>query len=874
MDAEPALPSPPPPPATLEAPPPSRGVLVGLGLVLVVLVYVAGAPSLDAPWILGDEFIFIVDNPDVNPAADPDHENAPLARRLAHVFSTVQEDLYQPLPIATYALDWEPTGGSPLSFRRTDVLIHALNALLLWLVLRVLLSRLRSARPAVTAVLAWMLALLWALHPMLITAYAGDMGRTHLMSATFALLSLGLYLSWMSRGRTVVLGGALVALLLAMLCKPIPGCVLLVIVLEAAHTGWRRTARSPRVWIVAGVCAVFAVTTYWTSSQSGLIGDASKGLFGDPVARSALAVWIYFRNLLAPLWLSFWYLPDPRTGWGYPLVWLGLGLAAASAVHAVRAWRRPDTRFVTVGWAWCWALLLPVVGLIGARESAAVDRYFYQPLMGIAAVVGVLAVRTLGARRAETLLRITVPIGAVLALAMLAWDLPHCRIARSPIRRATRLIQLNPGDPRALEALAVAYDFARTHPLPADEAADLRRGTSQFAHFAALARDTLTQAAHTADLARFFPGPEDLGPFRRRLSYRFLLLGDARQSLAQAEEARKLLPDEFVTWKRLAHAYQALGRLDEARAAYERCEQLLPSDPPELRAAYYTDCATLLMYDFDRDAEACPKFAAAVATGKPPLEAKLGLAVCEIRYGQGAEGFRLLVDVLEAIRRHGATPLTQLRAGLALGEYRLRSHHWDEAFAVYEALIQDNPTDYTALRGLQETCLQSGRLRDAVLAWQDAAVRAPDRREFNSFLVWTLALADNPSAAPAAEEFLAKDPDNPLACFALMLTEARAGRLDEAVSWVRRARAGTPIPKAREFERAAAAIQVLTARKDLPPEATLLQAAIYLVGDFPAPDRARAREIVRDLLAESPPSRWQRLAEQLQSELSDLEPAP
>ena len=175
------------------------------------------------------------------------------------------------------------------------------------------------------------------------------------------------------------------------------------------------------------------------------------------------------------------------------------------------------------------------------------------------------------------------------------------------------------------------------------------------------------------------------------------------------------------------------------------------------------------------------------------------------------------MDVLEAIRRQGATPQTQLRAGLALGEYRLRSHHWDEAFGVYDALIRDNPTDYTALRGLQETCLQTGRLRDAVLAWQDAAVRAPDRREFNSFLVWSLALADHPSAAPAAEELLAKDPDNPLACFALMLTEAKAGRFDEAVSWIRRAPAGTPIPKAREFERAAAAIQVLTPRRTFRP---------------------------------------------------------
>jgi len=48
---------------------PQRGRLVLLGLVLVAAVIVAGSPQLDAPWILGDEFVFIVDNPDVNPAS-------------------------------------------------------------------------------------------------------------------------------------------------------------------------------------------------------------------------------------------------------------------------------------------------------------------------------------------------------------------------------------------------------------------------------------------------------------------------------------------------------------------------------------------------------------------------------------------------------------------------------------------------------------------------------------------------------------------------------------------------------------------------------------------------------------------------------------
>ena len=44
-------------------------------------------------------------------------------------------------------------------------------------------------------------------------------------------------------------------------------------------------------------------------------------------------------------------------------------------------------RGIALGGAGCWATLLPVVGLVGAREAAATDRYLYQPLMGILLVV-------------------------------------------------------------------------------------------------------------------------------------------------------------------------------------------------------------------------------------------------------------------------------------------------------------------------------------------------------------------------------------------------------------------------------------------------------------------------------------------------------
>jgi tetratricopeptide (TPR) repeat protein len=839
-----------------------RRLILLLGGVLVAATLIAGAPDLGAPWLMGDEFVFIVNDPDVNPAADAEHRDRSLAARLASIGSRVHDDLHQPLPLLSYAVQWDLTRGNPLGFRLVDVLLHAANALLLWWVLARLLARSSWSQLAPVSTVAWALALLWALHPALVMTWAADMGRTHLLSAFFGLVALGFYVRALSRAQTRWFVGAVAALVLAMLAKPIPGFVLVAFVLEGLCRGWRRTLISPRVYIVGVICAAFAGLTMWTSAQSGLAEDASKGLFGDPVARSALAVWIYFRDLVAPAWLAVWHLPDPRTGWNHPLVWVGLMLGLASAGHAIWSWRRAHTRLITLGWVWTWATLLPVIGLIGAREAAAADRYLYQPLMGLLLVLGVVLFRGLAASS----VRAIVPVAGVIALGMLLVDLPQCAVARSTIQRARTAVQLNSGDPRALEGLAAAYDFAQDHPLPRADQEAVPPGVGQLAHFHKLWLETLTQAADSANLAHYFPGPDDRGPFHWRLSYHFLRAGEPQRSLDQALEAQKLLPDAFMTWKRLAYAYQALGQLTDAACAYDECAKRLPADPLT-RAVYFTDFGSLLIFDLDRDAEACREFAAAVETGRAPLQAKLGLALCQIRYGDGSKGFQLISEVLR-------TDPGNVRAGLVLAEYHLRSHHWEQAAKVYDAILRDDPTHYTALRGFHEVCLQTGHMERAVIAWQDAAQREPARREFRSYLVWALALARMESAAPAANELLRDDPDNPFACLALMLHAIRTGDLPAALVWVQRACTGSPVAKAREFERAAAALRLLLSRNELPSEAVIARSVIVASGDFPSAMRIESRGDLDDYAAKHPDSKWNGAAREVRERLSDVKRVP
>ena len=165
-------------------------IALALAAVIVLAVVSAGMPLMDAPWLLGDEHVFIVNNTDINGRG----RTEPLLERWLGIFTSVHEDLYQPLPILSYAIEWRFSQGDPLVTRRNDVLLHAVNALLVWSVLYALLCRLGGQRGRPLLLVTWALALFWSLHPIHITTYVSDMCRTHLLSAMFALAAMRLHI--------------------------------------------------------------------------------------------------------------------------------------------------------------------------------------------------------------------------------------------------------------------------------------------------------------------------------------------------------------------------------------------------------------------------------------------------------------------------------------------------------------------------------------------------------------------------------------------------------------------------------------------------------------------------------------------------------
>ncbi|MCC6697542.1 MAG: hypothetical protein IT365_18075 [Candidatus Hydrogenedentes bacterium] len=139
----------------------------------------------------------------------------PAAHRVATLPEALAVEPSAPLPMLTIALTWNLFGESPLPFHVVNVLLHVLNAVLLYLLCRRLLP---AGTPEPIPMLA---GLFMALHPLNTESVNYIVGRGPLMVTFFALLTLSLFSGAVRREDGlchVRLGLSMLCMLLAWAC--------------------------------------------------------------------------------------------------------------------------------------------------------------------------------------------------------------------------------------------------------------------------------------------------------------------------------------------------------------------------------------------------------------------------------------------------------------------------------------------------------------------------------------------------------------------------------------------------------------------------------------------------------------------------------
>jgi protein O-mannosyl-transferase len=161
---------------------------------LLLLTAAAFWPGLDGGWLFDDHANIVRDARIHVDSLDVDS--------LREAMGAYGGPLGRPLATASFAVDHAIAGLDPWQFKFTSLLVHLLNAALVFALARRLLPPASGSMVAATAP-AFALALAWAIHPYQVSTVLYVVQRMEMLSATFVLLALLAYL----RGRRAQIAG-------------------------------------------------------------------------------------------------------------------------------------------------------------------------------------------------------------------------------------------------------------------------------------------------------------------------------------------------------------------------------------------------------------------------------------------------------------------------------------------------------------------------------------------------------------------------------------------------------------------------------------------------------------------------------------------
>jgi hypothetical protein len=356
----------------------------------ICLLLAVGTLAVYSP-VIGHPFIFNYDD-DLYVANNP-HVRAGLVwPTITWALTSTECSNWHPLTWLSHALDCQLYGLNPHGHHVTSLLLHGLSVMLLFLLL---------ARATGAAGRSFLVAALFAIHPINVESVAWIAERKNVLSTLFFLLTLAAYGWYALKPNLQRYLAVAVLFVLALASKPMVvtlPCVLLL--LDFWPLGRIEGGKQSRpeaalpvpqarfLWLVVEklpLLALSAATSAVTISAQRSGGAMRLVLpLGVRLENAIYAYGMYVEKGFWPAWLAVFY---PHPGSTLALWQLGLAALFVLSVSAL-VWQQHAARpYLMVGWLWFLGTLVPVIGLIQVGEQAIADRYAYIPMIGVFVMV-------------------------------------------------------------------------------------------------------------------------------------------------------------------------------------------------------------------------------------------------------------------------------------------------------------------------------------------------------------------------------------------------------------------------------------------------------------------------------------------------------
>ncbi len=517
---------------------------------------------------------------------------------LRWMFTTFYMGHYQPLSWLSFALDYSIWGTNPVGYHLTNLILHAVNAVLFFFLARLLLSRAlampNDAGQSAIMLGAALAALLFSLHPLRVESVVWATERRDVLSVLFYFMALYCYISAdrsdQSSRRLLAMSVLLYALSLFAkgTAMTLPAVLLLLDVyplgrLPGALSAWFRPKYRAVLWeklpyvILAAVFAVVAITA---QQNTGALRPVQQYFITYRVGQAVYGFCFYLWKSLVPLHLSPLYeLPFDFDAW-MPLFYL-CGFAVLAITVALYCLRRRWPALLA-SWLYYLILLVPVAGLAQSGPQLVADRYSYLSCLSWALLAGGGLSRFLifaGGAAGRSRLVVVSSAALLMTLAVMSWQ--QSKVWRDTMTLWRRVIAVAPNSSIAY------YNLARTYEDQGDFAQSLE-------HYRRALENNPLNADAQYNLARLLAKrgmvSEAIAGYRRALQIRpkdadahnnlGLLIarqGDVEAATAEFRSAIKIDPGYGKAFFNLGRLSAERGELEKATEYYRQALALNPN---------------------------------------------------------------------------------------------------------------------------------------------------------------------------------------------------------------------------------------------------------------------------------------------------------
>jgi protein O-mannosyl-transferase len=555
-------------PAARRDPPWAVWAVAGFLLAMIAIIY---GQTLRFGFLAHDDVSFVSGNPLVSPGLS--------AAGVKAAFVSGPMGQWHPLSIVSHMLDCQIYGLHAWGHHLTNLILHTMTSIGLFLVLRSMTGEIWPSA---------LVATLLAVHPQHVESVAWIAERRDVLSGLFFVLTLAAYLGYVRHGCT--LGRYLLLALvftLGLMSKAtlvtVPPLLLLLDYWPLGRFGqgaettgpaerkslwWLAVEKLPLLALSVGDCVLTVVTQHPddTIAQQGLI---------ERLGTAAVAPVEYLRQAFFPADLAGFY---PIPVGGYPAWRVACSIAVLVGITAaVIVWRR-GCPYLLLGWFWFLGMLVPMLGLLTIAAHARADRYMYLPQIGlsIAVVWGVtrLAAGSVDGRYAFA------GCAVLVTAALVGCAMVQTGYWRDDLRLWTHSLAVTGSNFNVEGALADALNHANR----VDEAVEHYQRALEWGSNSKVTNNLGIALARQGKLEEAMPyfrraielDPRYGGP-RANLGEALSHRGQLDQAIQQYLAAIELDPSAGLWHFKVAELLAQQGNLDEAIAHFQQALQIDPT---------------------------------------------------------------------------------------------------------------------------------------------------------------------------------------------------------------------------------------------------------------------------------------------------------